>query len=453
MFNLVQKRRAYFIFSGLLMALGILIMVYSTIQTGSPFRLSIAFVGGSIYEFQFVEEGATETNIRNVFADNGLEGVVIQRLGSTGESFIVTGEFEPSALVEGTRNITEANTAINTQASTDVVYLFEFEDSAPTGQDLQARFGDRTFVLDREDGWSAVTDATETARVEAILNELNESFPLTFERLAGNSVNLTINADDISEAALTAALQEAGIDVSFVQRRPYRWSVRGGFADQQTSDAILDQLNNIADVDASSLRISTVSETVGREVTQAAFLAVAMACVVVTGFIVFAFREVPNALRYGVCAVVAMLHDVMIVAGAMSLMGLLVGWEIDALFLTAVLTVVGFSVQDTIVMFDRVRENIPKHLGEPYEAIVNRSVWETIHRSMGTQLSTFFVIFAILLFGGETIRQFIAILFVGLLSGAYSSLFTAVPLLVAWEKGEIPFLKGDEALVASYRVD
>ncbi len=178
--------------------------------------------------------------------------------------------------------------------------------------------------------------------------------------------------------------------------------------------------------------------------TRAALLAIGMACVVVIGFIVVAFRSVPNAFRYGVCAVVAMLHDVMVVAMAMSLMGLIAGWEVDALFLTAVLTIVGFSVQDTIVMFDRIRENIPKHLGEPYEIIVNRSVWETLHRSLGTQLSTFFVIIAILLFGGETIRQFIAILFIGLLSGAYSSLFTAVPLLVAWEKGEIPFVKGNQ---------
>ena len=148
-------------------------------------------------------------------------------------------------------------------------------------------------------------------------------------------------------------------------------------------------------------------------------------------------------MRYGICAIAAMVHDLLVVMGFASLMGLLRGWEIDALFLTAVLTVVGFSVQDSIVLFDRIRENIPKHIGEPYETIVNRSIWETIHRSLATQLNAFFVMIAILLFGGETIKQFIAILFVGLLSGTYSSIFTAVPLLVSWEKGEIPFLKGD----------
>jgi preprotein translocase SecF subunit len=155
---------------------------------------------------------------------------------------------------------------------------------------------------------------------------------------------------------------------------------------------------------------------------------------------VIAFRKIPNAFRYGVCAVLAMLHDVLVVSSVMSLAGLLFGWEVDALFLTALLTVVGFSVQDTIVLFDRIRENIPKYLGEPYETIVNRSILETIHRSLATQLNAFFIMVAILLFGGETIKQFIAILFIGLLTGTYSSIFTAVPLLVAWEKGEIPFV-------------
>jgi preprotein translocase SecF subunit len=166
-----------------------------------------------------------------------------------------------------------------------------------------------------------------------------------------------------------------------------------------------------------------------------------IASLVVTGFIVLAFRAVPNAVRYGVCAIIAMIHDVLFVAGVVSLMGLLFKWEVDALFLTATLMVVGFSVQDTIVLFDRIRENIPKYLGEPYDVIVNRSILETIHRSLATQINVFFIIIAILLFGGPSIKQFIFILFMGLLTGSYSSIFIAVPLLVSWEKGEIPLVR------------
>src|SRR5690606_9331779 len=156
-----------------------------------------------------------------------------------------------------------------------------------------------------------------------------------------------------------------------------------------------------------------------------------------------------HAFRYGICAVAAMLHDVLFVLGVASITSLLFSWEVDALYLTAVLTILAFSVQDSIVLFDRIRENIPQYLGEPYETIVNRSIWETIHRSLATQLNAFFIMAAILLFGGDTIKQFIFILFVGLLSGTYSSIFTAVPLLVAWEKGEIPFLNRGGMLPAA----
>ena len=314
MFSLIQKRRYFFLISALVIVPGIFVMLYSIITTGAPFRLSIDFVGGSIYEITFTEAGATESNISEAFAIAGDDNVLVQQVG------------DPEA---------------------------------------------------------------------------------------------------------------------------YQWSVRSSIQDAQTSQLVLDELNRIAPINRELSRNESVSATVGQEVTRSAFLAVAVAAAVVTGFIVVSFRQVPNAFRYGVCAVSAMLHDVLVVCSIMSLTGLLFGWEADALFLTAVLTIVGFSIQDTIVLFDRIREDIPKYLGEPYETIVNRSILETIHRSLATQLNAFFIMAAILLFGGDTIKQFIFILFVGLLSGTYSSIFTAVPLLVAWEKGEIPFFNRGGMLPAA----
>ncbi len=185
------------------------------------------------------------------------------------------------------------------------------------------------------------------------------------------------------------------------------------------------------------LRFDQVGPTVGREVTRSAAIAIGAAALVITGFIIFSWRKVPNALRYGVCATVATLHDVLVTMGIFSILGLLLGWEADALFLTAMLTVTGYSVQDSIVVFDRIRENMPKRRGEPYERIVNRSLLETVHRSLATQLNAMFILVALLFFGGATIRRFIATLLIGLISGTYSSIFTAVPLLVVWEKGEL----------------
>jgi preprotein translocase SecF subunit len=185
------------------------------------------------------------------------------------------------------------------------------------------------------------------------------------------------------------------------------------------------------------LRFESVGPAVGAEVTRAAGIAVAVAALFILAYIVFAFRNVPNAFRYGACAIAAMIHDILVTVGLFAIAGLALGWEADALFLTALLTVIGFSVQDTIVVFDRIRENIPRRRGEAFETIANRSLLETLHRSLATQLNAIFVLVALLLLGGATTKQFVAILLVGLISGTYSSIFTAVPLLVTWETGKV----------------
>lgn len=227
---------------------------------------------------------------------------------------------------------------------------------------------------------------------------------------------------------------EEGIDDS-------RWSVRTEEVTEDTITSTLDHLSTqLAPLDEEAVSTALVSGSVGEEVSFAALAAIAVTAFVILGFVWFAFRKVPHAFRYGACAIVAMLHDILVVVTAMSVLGLILGWQADALFLTALLTVLGFSVQDTIVVFDRIRENIPRRRAETYELVVNRSVLETIHRSLATQLNAFFVMVAIALFGGETIREFVIVLLIGLTSGTYSSIFIAVPLLVSWEKGEIPLV-------------
>jgi preprotein translocase subunit SecF len=212
--------------------------------------------------------------------------------------------------------------------------------------------------------------------------------------------------------------------------------IRSKFLDDQAKSQIQADLRDTIS-NFEELRFESVGPTIGSEVTQAATVAVIAASLVILTFIWWAFRKVPNSFRYGVCAVIAEIHDVLVATGLFSLAGLLIGWEVDALFLTALLTVIGFSVQDTIVVFDRIRENIPKRRGEDYETIVNRSLLETLHRSLATQLNAMFVLIAILLFGGATMKQFVTVLLVGMISGTYSSIFNAVPLLVVWQKGEV----------------
>jgi preprotein translocase subunit SecF len=189
--------------------------------------------------------------------------------------------------------------------------------------------------------------------------------------------------------------------------------------------------------DLTELSFQSVGPVIGSETTRAAVLAIAASSVAILLFITFAFRNVSNAFRFGICAIVEMLHDIIVLLGFASLMGILAGWEVDSLYLTAVLTVAGFSVQDAIVVFDRIRENIIRRRGEPFELIVNRSMLEMLHRSLAIQLNTMVVMTSIILFGGATIQHFIATMLVGMISGTYSSLCVGVPLLVVWEQGEI----------------
>jgi protein-export membrane protein SecD/preprotein translocase SecF subunit len=212
--------------------------------------------------------------------------------------------------------------------------------------------------------------------------------------------------------------------------------IRSKFLNDEAKTAIQDQLRSQFG-EFEELRFDSVGPTIGQEVTRAGVYAVLAAAAVILLFLVFAFRSVPNAFRYGVAAIVALFHDVAVTAGLFALMSLLYNWEVDALFLTAILTVIGYSVHDTIIVFDRLRENLPRYRNETFEAVANRSVLETFSRSVLTSLSTIFVVVALLIFGGATIRQFVTIILIGLISGTYSSIFNAVPLLVSWREGEI----------------
>ena len=180
----------------------------------------------------------------------------------------------------------------------------------------------------------------------------------------------------------------------------------------------------------------TVGPSIGKEVALRAAGAVGLAALGIMLYITYAFRGVTHAFRYGVSAIIAMLHDVLVVIGVEAIIGHFLGWEVDSMFLTALLTVIGFSVHDTIVVFDRIRENSNIYRRIPYETVVNHSIVQTLARSINTQLTVLFTLLALAIFGGVTIRHFVITLLIGVLSGTYSSIFNAAPILVVWEKRE-----------------
>jgi len=185
-------------------------------------------------------------------------------------------------------------------------------------------------------------------------------------------------------------------------------------------------------------RFETVGPTIGAELTQKAMMAVGLASILIIIYIAYAFREIPppyKSWRFGVCAVIALLHDVFVVIGTFSLLGHFFGAEIDSLFVTAILTIIGFSVHDTIVVFDRIRENLSKDASKlSFADVTNESILQTLVRSLNTSLTVVFTLLALILFGGESIRWFSVALLIGIVSGTYSSIFNAAPLLVLWEE-------------------
>ncbi len=214
------------------------------------------------------------------------------------------------------------------------------------------------------------------------------------------------------------------------------YAIRSKTMTDETKGLIVAEMESRFDSKVTVLNFTSVSASVGAEVTKAAGLAILAAAAAILGYIWYAFREVEHAYRYGTAAILAMLHDVLVVVGVEAMLGYLFGWEADALFLTALLTVIGFSVHDTIVVFDRVRENSHVLRRVDYETMVNHSIIQSLDRSLNTQLTVMFTLTALVLFGGDSIRHFVIILLIGIFSGTYSSIFNAAQILVVWENRE-----------------
>lgn len=213
--------------------------------------------------------------------------------------------------------------------------------------------------------------------------------------------------------------------------------IRSSFLTNEARDAVLTSMKEVSGSEVSVIKFDSVGPSIGKQVTQRAAIAVAVSSLLVVLFIIWSFRKVQNAFRYGVCAILAMIHDIAIIISITGIGAYFFGWEVDSLFLTALLTVIGFSMQDTIVVFDRIRENSNILRRLEYETLVNHSIVQTLQRSINTQLMTVeFLLLALAMFGGVTLREFAIILLVGLLSGTYSSIFVAAPILVLWEKRE-----------------
>lgn len=262
--------------------------------------------------------------------------------------------------------------------------------------------------------------------------------PLSIDFTGGSRLTLTFpkRVEQETVNQIKSVLLEEKIEVSMIQKSERQAFIRTKTISQKKDSEIISVLEKKVGIFKQE-EFETVGPVIGGETTANAIKAVILACVLIVLYIAWAFRQVPkpaSSWRFGICAVIALIHDVLVIVGLSSLLGHFFGFEIDSLFITALLTIIGFSVHDTIVVFDRVRENLRRMAGSPFATIVNDSILQTLSRSLNTTLTVLLVLFTLLLFGGESIRTFVIILLIGITSGTYSSIFNAAPLLVVWDE-------------------
>jgi len=241
----------------------------------------------------------------------------------------------------------------------------------------------------------------------------------------------------VQSSELTNIISKQGVEVGSIQKSGENvYIIRTKPLDQKTHEKVKQAvIQNIKEV--RELSFETIGPVIGGETTSNAVKAVIFACIMIVLYIAWSFRKVPkpaSGWRFGVSAIIALVHDVLVIVGVFSLLGHFLNVEVDSLFVTAVLTIIGFSVHDTIVVFDRIRENLRRTPNLPFENVVNDSILQTLGRSLNTSLTVLLVLFTLFLFGGESIKWFVVALLIGVASGTYSSIFNAAPLLVVWEE-------------------
>ncbi len=244
-------------------------------------------------------------------------------------------------------------------------------------------------------------------------------------------------SDETSLEELKAEIKKSHIEVSSIIK-----TTQGNFLIKTKPleiDKITDLKHKLTDKfgKVEEVSVESVGPLIGSEIAKNSIIALILSSGMIVLYIAFSFRKLPKPTspwRFGITAVVALLHDILVLVGVFSILGHFFQIEVDVLFVTALLTVIGFSVHDTIVVFDRIRENLTKHLSKSFGEVANISIIQTLARSLNTSLTVVLVLLSLFLFGGESIKWFVVALLVGIISGTYSSIFNATALLVLWEE-------------------
>ena len=367
MFDVIGKRRWFYLLSAILTIPGLIFILISPFSDAG-LQLTIDFTGGTRWEIKFADPAVTPAQVEGVFAENDLDAVAVR----TGSGYIEI-KTEPIGLQP-----LPAPTV------------------APSAEPSAAPSGSPGSSVAPSPSASASPAASASASPEA------------------------------SASASPAASAEPSASPSAAPAGNTELPSDGKLGEMVT--ALEAELGEIE----SQASLTTIGAVVSSDLLRQALILIVVGSLAIVAWITYRFRDV----KFGVTALASLGHDVVVVVGAFAILGTFFHVEIDALFVTAMLTVIGFSVHDTIVVFDRIRENKARHIGEPFDEIVNHSILQTFGRSITTSLTVLITLLALFLFGGAAISDFVLALLIGIMIGTYSSIFVASPLLVDWQAWE-----------------
>ena len=372
MFDVIGKRRWFYALSAILTIPGLIFILISPFSDAG-LQLTIDFTGGTRWEIKFADPAVTPEQVEEVFAQNELDAVAIR----TGTGFIEI-KTEPIGLQE------EPAATVAPSASPS-------GSAGPSGSPRPST--------------SPATSAGPSGSPRPSAS-------------AAASPSPTPAPSGSAGASASPSASPSAAPVGNT-RLP---------TDGKLGEMVIALQAQLGPID-SQASLTTIGAVVSSDLLRQALILIVVGSLAIVGWITYRFRDV----KFGVTALVSLLHDVVVVVGAFAILGTFFHVEIDALFVTAMLTVIGFSVHDTIVVFDRIRENKARHLGEPFDEIVNHSILQTFGRSITTSLTVVITLLALFLFGGSAINDFVLALLIGIVIGTYSSIFVASPLLVDWQ--------------------
>jgi preprotein translocase SecF subunit len=383
-YDVIGKRRWFYLFSLLVTVPG-LIFIILTVLTGGDvgMKFSIDFTGGSVWEIKFANQEPSPAQVRAVLAGQGVTDATVT---ATSDGYVLIKTGEPLGLRPA--------------------------EAAPSPTPIP----------------SPAPSAAPSASPSASPSVGPSGSPQAGASASPGSSAAAGGASPSSAASPTPAVTPTPVPTVAPSPTPIGPGIPTEGKLGEIATALQSEFGPISEV----REATTVGPIISSEVTQQAILLIGLGSLGILIWITIRFRDV----KMGTSAIIALIHDVIVVVGIFAILGALFGIQVDALFVTAMLTVIGFSVHDTIVVFDRIRENRQRHAGEPFPAIVNHSILQTLGRSINTSMTVVITLVALLLFGPSSINNFILALLIGIVSGTYSSIFVASPILVDWHGWE-----------------